>query len=134
MTSNLRSELVLLESVSDASVRNALALRLAETKRPEVLAVLLKLIDRPDLADARATLVHCLGFYDYSAYFELLVNLVAQGNWEVAHEAHGLLSSIDNLSGDEVSHGFELIERLMREDIPDDWRRELLRDLSSMFE
>jgi hypothetical protein len=58
---------------------------LAETGDPSVKAVLVELIDRPDLSDQRATLVNCLARFDCSNKFLWLVNLVCQGNWEVAH-------------------------------------------------
>lgn len=134
MNADLSRDLAMLESAADAANRNALALRLAETRHPDVLPVLLRLIEKPDLSNARATLVHCLGFYNLADHFDLLVDLVASGNWEVAHEAHGLLSSIEELNGDQVAKAFNLVDGLVRRGVQDEWRQELLQDLLSMFE
>jgi len=127
-------DLTLLESIADAAQRNSMALRLAETRHPDVVPVLLRLIERPDLINARATLIHCLGYYNLADHFDLLVDLVANGNWEVAHEAHGLLSSIEELSGDQIGKAFNVIGRLVRGGVAEKWRQDLLQDLLSMFE
>lgn len=134
MNADLSRDLAILESTSDATNRNAFALRLAETRHPDVLPVVLRLIEKPDLSNARATLVHCLSFYNLADHFDLLVDLVASGNWEVAHEAHGLLSSIEELNGDQVAKAFNLVDGLVRRGVQDEWRQELLQDLRSMFE
>ena len=124
----------MLESLSDDSSRNALALRLAETRDPRVLSSLLRLIERPNLENSRGTLAHCLNFYEPAAHFDLLAGLVCDGNWEVAHEAYALLEAIKSLGGGQVSTCFARIEALLREGVVDEWRRQLLGDLLAMFE
>ncbi|MEW9900781.1 HEAT repeat domain-containing protein [Chitinivorax sp. PXF-14] len=133
-TADTSQDLAVLELTDNAALRNTLAMRLAETKRPDVLTVLLRLISKPELSNARATLVHCLGFYNLADHFDLLVGLVASGNWEVAHEAHGLLSSIEEVNGDDVAKAYDLIKGLLYQGVPDGWRKDLLQDLLSMFE
>ena len=78
--------------------------------------------------------MHCLQFYEPTAHFDLLIGLVCDGNWEVAHEAYDLLELIESLSGTQVSTAFVRIETLLREGVPDEWRRELLSELLAMFE
>ncbi|WP_322074526.1 hypothetical protein [Burkholderia cepacia] len=134
MAIDISGELALLEGTTDALLRNATAVRLAQTQRPEVLAALLRLIGRPELVDCRATLVKCLGFYNCVQFFELLIELVAYGNWEVAHEAHALLKSIEQLRGGAVERAFTLIEYFLQRDSVDKWRNELLQDLFLSFE
>ena len=124
----------MLESLSDDSSRNALALRLAETRDPRVLSSLLRLIGQPNLENSRGTLVHCLSFYEPAGHFELLAGLVCDGNWEVAQESYAILEAIESLSGAQVSAGFARIEALLREGVADEWRRQLLGDLLAMFE
>ena len=78
--------------------------------------------------------VSCLNFYEPAAHFELLVGLVCDGNWEVAHEAYALLEAVESLSGAQVLTCFTRIEALLREGVADEWRRQLLDDLLAMFE
>lgn len=130
---DISQQLDFLTSASDAKTRNAAALRLAESRDPRVLPILLSLIQEPALRNERGTLVHCLAFYDVRPHFRLLADLVANGNWEVAHEAHSLLSSIEELDGEQVNEAFASIDDLVRQGVPEHWRKDLLEDLLSMF-
>lgn len=94
---SLSERLERLKDTKDSVERNALAITLTETGDPTVQAVLVELIDRPELSEQRATLVNCLGKYDCSNKFLWLVNLVCQGNWEVAHEAFDILADIESV-------------------------------------
>ena len=84
-----------LETTADAAERNTLALKLAELKTPGLDAVLARLIQRPDLADKRGTLVHALGYLDCSDHVGLLVELVLTADFEVAHEALQALETVE---------------------------------------
>lgn len=130
---DISSELLLLENVADGSARNSLALRLAEAKVPGVDEILVRLIQRPDLADNRGTLVHALSYYDCAPYVTLLVDLVIAGGVEVAHEALEALETIDHIDGDAVDDAFERFERAIAADEIQNWRRPLLDDLAEMF-
>ena len=83
----LARKLQLLEATEDARERNALALELAETGDGRVFDCLVRLIQRPGLENRRGTLVYCLEGYDCSSVADLLANLVATGNFEVASQA-----------------------------------------------
>jgi hypothetical protein len=123
-----------LKCESDHEARNALALKLAESKEPAVLEVLIGLIDQPRLVNYRATMVHCLQNFDCRPYFTKLVSLVITGSWEVAHEAFDALNSIVELSDDQASAGFDLLSEAAGNSASEKWRAALISDLLSMFE
>ena len=124
----------LLETTADADQRNALALRLAEAGTPGLDAVLVQLIQRPDLADKRGTLVHALGYLDCSDHIALLVELVAAGNFEVAHEALQALETIDEADEDEVERAVAVLKRAKGVANLEPWREGLLDELAEMFD
>lgn len=126
------SDLNELETTTSPIVRNDLALRLAQTRDLRVLDALTRLIERPDLQDERGTLVHCLSFFDPTASFKLLIRLVIEGNWEVAHEAAMLLERINVADGREVFRAKKTVD-LALEDQKQAWRRDLLNELAESF-
>jgi hypothetical protein len=128
------SLLVALAETSDASVRNAIALQVADERIVGGDDVLSQLIQRPELANQRGTLVHALGHFDCSGHVMLLVDLVASGNFEVAHEALQALETVEHLEGDDVLRAFERLERVRGHPDLEAWRTNLLDDLTEMFE
>lgn len=74
--SSLAEQLEKLKETNSCKDRNALAIAVTETGDPGVAAVLVELINRPDLSEERGTLVHCLGEFDCSMWFLWLINLV----------------------------------------------------------
>jgi hypothetical protein len=131
---NASSELLSLENVADGRARNALALRLAEAKVAGVDEVLVRLIQRPDLAKNRGTLVHALRHYDCAPYLRLLVDLVISGGFEVAHEALEAIETLEHVEGENVLAAFETVERALEASDIQDWRRPLLDDLFGKFD
>ena len=123
-----------LKATSDPSIRNHLALNLAQTREPEVLEILIELIKRPDLKDSRGTLVHCLGFYDCKPHFNLLVELVTTGNWEVAHEAYTLASAINKISGPQAETAYATLTRYSEKHEIEEWRKDLMMKLLRLFD
>jgi hypothetical protein len=128
------TDLRLLQTARDANERNAAALRLADRKIPQAKALLLDLIKRTDLRDQRGTLVHCLGYFDCSDQFRLMVELVISGNFEVAHEALEILELIEGMDGDEAAAALEAVEEAIEDQAIEGWRGELLSDLLEMFD
>jgi hypothetical protein len=128
------SELLSLENAKDGATRNALALRLAEAKRDGVDEVLVRLIQRPELANNRGTLVHALRHYDCAPHVALLADLVITGGFEVAHEALETIETIEHLESGDVRAAFEKVERALANDGLEDWRRPLLDDLWDKFD
>jgi hypothetical protein len=127
-------ELRTLEIATDHTIRNALALRLAESGTPGLPGVLIRLIRREDLRAHRGTLVHSLSYFDCTAHLDLLVDLVIQGNWEVAHEAFQIVEMIPEANGDQVEQAFTAINRAISTQNIEDWRRSLLDRLAHRFD
>jgi hypothetical protein len=123
-----------LRAETDSNARNAMALNLAESHDPRVLAVLLELIERPELANQRGTLVYCLHQFDVAGHLVLLTQLVLGGNWEVAHEAFSVIAAIDQVDGAAALASFGMLESAASQAGLDDWRAVLIADLLSMFE
>jgi hypothetical protein len=123
-----------LQTTADDATRNALALRLAEAGAQGLEPVLVALIQRPDLADKRGTLVHALGYLDCSDHLALLVELVASGNFEVAHEALQALETIDEADADDVEAAQGILDRARAVANVEPWREGLLDELAEMFD
>ncbi len=122
-----------LQATDDHGLRHTLALELAETGDPRVLSVLIGLIRRPDLSSRRGTLVYCLNNYDCRPFVELLIQLVVEGNFEVALTADGLLDDMADVSGEGVERGYKaLIDASGQTDMPD-WRRAAINALLERF-
>lgn len=126
-------DLELLENTADPVERNALALRCAEARLAGADKVLARLIQRPDLVDARGTLVHALGYFDCTPYIALLVDLVITGSFEVAHEALEALETLEEVEGDDVDYVSGRVDQLRAAGGPEDWREPLVEDLLDMF-
>lgn len=127
-------DLRLLETIAETDQRNALALRLAEARTPGLDLVLVRLIQRPDLADKRGTLVHALGFLDCSDHVALLVELVASGGYEVAHEALQALETVDEADSEVVERAREILDRARAVANVETWRATLLDELAELFD
>jgi hypothetical protein len=110
-----------LETTTDDATRDALALHLAE-------------IGAQDLADKRGSLIHALGYLDCSNHLVLLVELVASGNFEAAHEALQALETIDEADADDVERAQAILDRARGVANIEPWRTSLLDELSEMFD
>jgi hypothetical protein len=132
--SSLDEQLQRLKSTTHSIERNALAITAAETGDPSVKDVLIELIDRPELSQQRATLVNCVGRFDCSPEFLWLVNLVCQGNWEVAHEAFDILADLETVDSRLAKQGVDVLSKARDSGAIDDWRENLIADLLSMFD
>ena len=128
------SELLTLEAAVDGATRNALALRLAESKVAGLDQVLVRLIQRPDLANNRGTLVHALRHYNCAPHLELLADLVATGGFEVAQEALEAIETIEHVEGSDVRASFEKIALARARENLEAWRRPLLDELFEKFD
>ena len=134
MDANDQADLRLLQTTNDAAERNAAAIRLADRKIPEAKALLVGLIKRDDLRNHRGTLVHCLGYFDCSDQFGLMVDLVVSGNFEAAHEALEILELIDVTNAEEAAAALEAVEEAVEDQTIEGWRSGLLGDLLEMFD
>jgi HEAT repeat protein len=131
----VRSQVSALAAVTDEDERNAMALRLAEVNAPGLAEALVRLIRRPDLRNKRSVLVHALGFLDSAKHHaELLVDLVADGDFEVAHEAILALQCIEEINGPAAERLYAKVGRMQNMEFIEDWRRDLISELSAMFD
>ena len=134
MDPSSQSDLMTLATTQDAGLRNAAALRLADARVPEAKAVLVGLILTEDLRNHRGTLVYCLGHFDCSDQFGLLIGLVISGNFEVACGALHILESLEGVSGEQAQLASEALEDALVKTSAEDWRRELLDGAFEMFD
>ncbi len=134
MTSEeIQSALRNLEATDDAQLRNELALQLADAGADAAETVLAQLIQRPDLKNSRGTLVYALGHLNCAPYAALLITLVLEGNFEVAHEALHALETIDDLA-DELAEDVQVsLGRSRQAEGLEDWRLLLIEDLEDML-
>lgn len=123
-----------LQTLADDAARDALALRLAEAGTQGLEPVLVALIQRPDLADRRGGLIRALGYLDCSDHLVLLVELVASGGYEAAHEALQALETIDEADADDVDRAQGILDRARSVANVEPWRVGLLDELSEMFD
>lgn len=128
------NDLLTLQTTDDEATRDGLALHLAETGVQGVEPVLVALIQRPDLADKRGNLVRALGYLDCSDHLVLLVELVASGNFEAAHEALQALETVDEADAEDVEAAQAILDRARGVANIEPWRIALLAELSEMFD
>ena len=130
---NIECSLEILCSTTDSHERNHLAMDLAETGDLRVRDVIIQLIGRSDLVNHRGTLVYALESYDMSDKFEFLIELVKNGNWEVAHQAALLIDKLTICGPDVRNIYLDLLEEIQKPQL-NDWRVDLLKDLIASFE
>ena len=124
---DISEKLQRLENTGDAGERNELAMHLAETGDMRVFDALLRLIQRPELENNRGTLVYSLEGYDCSSIVDVLANLVATGNFEVAAHA-GIILEQTSIEPDVAQRLIGRLENARSEIEQPEWRRDLIED------
>jgi hypothetical protein len=118
---------------NDPNLRNSLALSLASTKDERAYRAIRDQISNPLIANQRGTLVHALREFNcYKDDLLFFVDLILNGNWEVAHEAMAAICEIDEATGEQVNIAYLKIEK-SELDPMEDWRVDLMRELKEMF-
>lgn len=118
----------ILENTPDNVVRNAAAIALSDLKYRPAVAVLGQLISNPKTEGARGTLVYALRTFASAEHVPLLVDLAANGNFEVSREAVLALEDLnEHFSAAERTREAALIEQALATAADDN--RELLREL-----
>lgn len=109
-------DLTLLQNPNiDIFTKNQLALTLSENRKIEVLPILIDLIKDPKNLNQRGTFVHCLQYFSADNWFNLAMDLVITGNFEVAHEVFLLVENIEYIQGDNIKKAFLMLNNnLMR--------------------
>lgn len=106
-----------------------MALVLADSKDERVPDALIRMIQRPDLKNRRGTLVYALGSFDCSRHFDVLVQLIVDGNFEVSHEALYRIEEID----ERIENTAESYALLLSAEPQEEWRRDLIQEALAHF-
>lgn len=133
---NIEEKLKLMKSPKvDILTKNYLATILSETKDERVYHTLCELIDDSAYSNKRGTFVHCLRNYPPEKSFELAVELILNGNFEVSHEAFEIINSIESeIEGERVKSSYNKIMYVYRNpESIEDWRLSLIRSALEMF-
>ena len=125
--------LELLQTSSDANVRNAAAIALSDLKDPRAFDIVVNLLNDDRTLKSRASLLYALGAYDCRSILPLLVEFVIGGNFEVSRQALALISGIE---GEVDDRTWERCIKTVRAAIPlaSVERLPLLNELLSLFE
>ena len=132
------NKLLLIDSLlkeTDASKRNSLAIDLSNNFSGdiEVYNALVMLIKTPVLQNQRGTLVYCLRKFDLGQSFVLFIELVINGNFEVAHQAAALINSIEIIEGSDAGLGYNKLTSVRLEKV-EKWRLALIKEIIGMFD
>lgn len=91
-----------LESTDNHLLRNAIALALSDIGSSEAIEPLINMIRHPKTKGYRGTLLSALEPFDYSAHFEMLVDFLYEGNFEVSRKSLILIEAIIKNIPDEI--------------------------------
>lgn len=83
-----------LESTQNHMLRNSIALALSDIGSSEAMEPIINMLKHPKTKGYRGTLLAALEPFDYSAHFEMLVDFLYDGNFEVSRKALILIESI----------------------------------------
>lgn len=72
-----------------------LILDLAEQRNREIYPLILAALDSAEYAKVRGTLIYALANYPAEPLFEKAISWLINGNFEMAHEATGILDKIE---------------------------------------
>ncbi len=127
--------LLLLENPNTNIInKNKLALSLAETKDIRVLNVLHQLILNDNNKNYRGTFVYALQSFPSSLSFNIAIDLIMYGNFEVAHEAFLIINNAEDIEGDNVKKAYMKLSNFQKNNHwSDDWRENLINDSIEMF-
>ena len=127
-TGSVTDGITLMLSTEDNSVRNAIAMDLAETGDLRVKEALISLIQRPTLKNYRGTLVYALENFKCPDLAPFLLELVQVGNFEVATHAGIIIENTDNFPREHLEMlVMGLLATASTTEV--EWRRDLIIDL-----
>lgn len=127
--------LLLLENPNTNIInKNQLALSLAETKDTRVLNVLHQLTLDDSYKNCRGTFVYTLKSFSSCLSFDLAIDLIMHGNFEVAHEAFLIIDSVESLEGASIKKAYtRLLDFQKNNKCYDHWRKNLIEASMEMF-
>lgn len=119
----------------DILTKNRIALSVSKTRDKRVLESLHRLIVMKNNANCRGTFVYCLLEFSGVLSFDLAIDLLINGNFEVAHHAFEIIDSINEpLNGERVVKAYKKLTKFVahNQDIVF-WRKSLVNDAIDMF-
>ena len=111
-----------------------LILDLAEQRNWEIYPLILAALDSIEYAKVRGTLIYALANYPAEPLFEKAVGWLIDGNFEMAHEAAGILDKIAKIEGTRVDKAYAALTAALNNPANEIWRIELLEEVLGMFE
>lgn len=83
-----------LESTDNHLLRNAIAIALSDIGSEEAVEPIIRMLKHPKTKGFRGTLLAALEPFDYSTYWDTLVDFMCEGNFEVSRKSLILIESI----------------------------------------
>ena len=111
-----------------------LILDLAEQRNWEIYPLILAALNSAEYAKVRGTLIYALANYPAKPLFEKAIGWLIDGNFEMAHEAAGILDKIEKIEGVRAEKAYTALTAALNNPANGIWRIELLEEVLGMFE
>ena len=111
-----------------------LILDLAEQRNREIYSLILAALDSAEYAKVRGTLIYALANYPAEPLFEKAIGWLIDGNFEMAHEATGILDKIEKIEGARADKAYAALATALDNPANETWRVGLLEEVLEMFE
>ena len=111
-----------------------LILDLAEQRNREIYPLILAALKSAEYAKVRGTLIYALPNYPAEPLFEKAIGWLIDGNFEMAHEAAGILDKIEKIEGARANKAYAALTTVLNNPANETWRIELLEEVLGMFE
>lgn len=100
-----------LETTDNHNLRDTIAIALSDIGCEEALIPIIKLIKHPKTNGHKGTLLYALRPFDYAPYFDMLVDFVIDGYFELSRESLYLIDAIaDRITYDIRTNSLSRIE------------------------
>ena len=111
-----------------------LILDLAEQRNREIYTLILAALDSEEYTKVRGTLIYALANYLAEPLFEKAISWLINGNFEMAHEATGILDKIEKIEDARADKAYAVLTTALDNPANETWRVELLKEVLGMFE
>jgi len=111
-----------------------LILDLAEQRNRKIYPLILAALNSAEYAKVRGTLIYALANYPAKPLFEKAIGWLIDGNFEMAHEAVGILDKIAKIEGTRADKAYAALTTALDNPANETWRVELLGEVLGMFE
>ena len=109
-------------------------LDLSEQRNREIYPLILSALDSAEYAKVRGTLIYALANYPATPLFEKAIGWLIDGNFEMAHEAAGILDKVEKIKGVRAEKAYAALTAALNNPTNKIWRVELLEEVLGMFE